>query len=407
MISVSSNQVSIAGNTRGDARGAIVSLFQIVQQGYQDIDLDFSGATFADADVMLPIVSYASYYRLNRIDFSLTLPADPKLGRLFVNTNWAHLIEPTKYPHNERRVGNNLPALQFKDSDAQFNVVDKAMDTLMGSIVVSNRKQLKALEWAINEVTDNVLNHAESAIGGILQIQTFPTQECVKFYVVDAGLGIPATLRKAMPTLNSDSIALDKAIREGVTRNKQTNQGNGLFGTFKCCEESGGAMYIRSNHATLDFKQSTLHVRNDAVPFRGALIAATIKYTSEGLLDRALVFGGKKHEPGNDYIDMHYSQINDKVIFQLAEEAEGFGSREFGKRVKTKIDNILLDNKSGILFDFGGVELISSSFADEVFGKLFVQIGALEFMRRFEFRSIEATVKRLVDRAIMQRAKEA
>jgi anti-sigma regulatory factor (Ser/Thr protein kinase) len=47
------------------------------------------------------------------------------------------------------------------------------MEVLMETIKVQERQQLKALEWALNEITDNVLNHAESPTGGIVQIQSF------------------------------------------------------------------------------------------------------------------------------------------------------------------------------------------------------------------------------------------
>jgi hypothetical protein len=41
--------------------------------------------------------------------------------------------------------------------------------------------------------------------------------------------------------------------------------------------------------------------------------------------------------------------------------------------------------RATIAFDFTGIPLISSSFADGVFGKLFLELGALDFMRRCSF----------------------
>ncbi|UGY27730.1 DUF4325 domain-containing protein [Bradyrhizobium septentrionale] len=406
MIRTESNRIIFEGNLREETRSALVCIFQLIQKlGYQDVVLDFSATRYVDAGMMLPISSYAAYYRKNQIDFSLIEPTDPVLRRLFINTNWAHFIDPQQYALNSRRRSNNLPALQFLDSDAQHDVVNQAMEILMETIKVQERTQLKALEWALNEITDNVLNHAESSIGGLVQIQSFPTKNRVSFYVADAGIGIPSTLRKAIPAISSDSDALDKAIREGVTRNKATNQGNGLYGTFKCCEESKGSFLILSNHAVLRYDSKGLSVKTDNVPFRGSFINATIDYSTEGLLEKAFVFKGKVHEPANDYIDMHYTQVEDKIIFEVVKEVEGFGSREFGRRTRSKIDNILVDKKNSILFDFAGVPLISSSFADEVFGKLFAELGAMEFMRRCAFQSVDATVKRLIDRAISQRMK--
>jgi anti-anti-sigma regulatory factor len=406
MIRSEGNKIIFEGNLRTETRLALVCIFQLTQKlGYLDVILDFSGVTYVDADLMLPLSSYAAYYRMNQIDFSLVEPVDPKLKRLFTNTNWAHFIDPQKYVRNEQRRSNNLPALQFLDGDAQHNVVNQAMDILMETIKVQERTQLKALEWALNEITDNVLNHAESPIGGLVQIQSFPSRNRVSFYVADAGLGIPFTLRRAIPSITSDADALDRAIREGVTRNSATNQGNGLFGTFKCCEESNGSLVILSNHAVLKYDGKGLSVKADNVPFRGSFISATIDYSTERLLEKAFVFKGKVHEPANDYIDMHYTQVEDKILFEVEKEVEGFGSREFGRRARQKIDNILIDKKNAILFDFSGIPLISSSFADEVFGKLFAELGAMEFMRRCSFQSVDATVRRLIDKAISQRMK--
>ena len=49
------------------------------------------------------------------------------------------------------------------------------------------------------------------------------------------------------------------------------------------------------------------------------------------------------------------------------------------------------------------VALVSSSFADELIGKLFAEFGPIEFMGRFKLVGVSATVQQLIDRAISQR----
>ena len=127
-----------------------------------------------------------------------------------------------------------------------------------------------------------------------------------------------------------------------------------------------GSFLILSNNAYLRYNESGLSIRTDAVPFRGSYINATIDYSTEGLLEKAFVFKGRVHEPALDYIDMHYHQIDEKIVFEVVKEVEGFGSREYGRRARMKIDNILVDKRNAIVFDFTGVPLVSSSFADEV-----------------------------------------
>ncbi len=56
--------------------------------------------------------------------------------------------------------------------------------------------------------------------------------------------------------------------------------------------------------------------------------------------------------------------------------------------------------------DFADVPVISSSFADEFIGKLFVRIGALRFMRTFHIRGASPKVNSVLDRAILQRVRQ-
>jgi hypothetical protein len=56
-----------------------------------------------------------------------------------------------------------------------------------------------------------------------------------------------------------------------------------------------------------------------------------------------------------------------------------------------------------IIIDFTDVPLVSSSFADEVLGKLFMELGPMTFAQRLEFRNLSSIVRQLTDKAIAQR----
>ena len=49
------------------------------------------------------------------------------------------------------------------------------------------------------------------------------------------------------------------------------------------------------------------------------------------------------------------------------------------------------------------VELISSSFADEIFGKIFASLGPINFMQRIKITGMNRLVTQLANRAIQQR----
>ena len=121
-------------------------------------------------------------------------------------------------------------------------------------------------------------------------------------------------------------------------------------------------------------------------------------------LREALRFHGR---PGAtiDYVDTHFEGGGAGVLFEMHAEAASFGSRVSGSRARTKLENLIRMNpEARIVVDMREVPFCSSSFADEVFGKLFLSMGAVGFMRRFELRGVQPTVQALVDRAILQRS---
>ena len=81
------------------------------------------------------------------------------------------------------------------------------MDIVMKSMALT-RGTLNGLEWAINEVTDNVLNHAEAGDrGGFVQVSTQTMQKQIDFVVVDSGIGILQSMRGGHPHLTTDGEA--------------------------------------------------------------------------------------------------------------------------------------------------------------------------------------------------------
>jgi uncharacterized protein DUF4325 len=313
------------------------------------------------------------------------------------------MISPERFATREERNKDHLSAICFKDADDHFKAIDRSIDLLLRKLKGLDRSRLKALEWSLNEITDNVLNHSESVVGGIVQVSTYPKKCCVDFYVCDAGIGIPKSLRQGRPDIPDDARAMRAAIKEGVTRNSLTNQGNGLFGTFKCCEVSGGRFDILSGRISLRYQPGRLTVSTNEIPFRGTFIRASILYAVEKLLERALVFRGRQYDPVTDYVERVYEAEGDTIKFVVKEEIDTFGSRDAGRRARTKVENLINSRRAAITFDFSDVHLISSSFADEVFGKLFHELGPIGFGQLCKFKRVDPTVQKLIDRAIAQR----
>ncbi|MBY9073966.1 STAS-like domain-containing protein [Nocardioides sp. WL0053] len=90
-------------------------------------------------------------------------------------------------------------------------------------------------------------------------------------------------------------------------------------------------------------------------------------------------------------------------IIRIREQAGGAGSRTAARELRTLIINVLNDGAPHVALDFEGQAVVSSSFADEVIGKLFADMGFNAFTHRVKLRHMNPTVSTLVDRAIARR----
>ena len=127
-------------------------------------------------------------------------PADQKLKNLFRNTNWGHFLDPNCFERSGFKGHTRVPATQYQTADEQFEAVNRIVNVMLEpDLRTPERSDFAAFEWAVNELTDNVLVHANSPVGGLVQVSTFVKyRKRVQFVVADAGVGIPTSLRGAI-----------------------------------------------------------------------------------------------------------------------------------------------------------------------------------------------------------------
>ena len=378
------------------------ALYQTLQQQNAHVTLDFSACTGITQAVMLPLMPVITAYRERRgVGFRLFLPSDEGLSRLFVNANWAHHIDPDEFQPNEYR-GGHVPALRFEDDGAngQDAILARVMELILRNLETS-RDTLKAVEWSLGEIMENVPIHAESPVGGFVQATAYSDGNAVEFVVADGGIGIPATMGAS-----EDQSALTDAITEGVTRDPKRNAGNGLFGSYQVAVLSDGIFELRSLRGVLwRIGDGDLRTEQPSAPYPGTSVRCRIGLGDPGLLARALRFRGQSYDPPRDYLKREYESSDGAMIVNMKERASlYFGSRRGGRRMRRMVRN-LLDRRPSIVLDFEGVGVITSSFADEFFGRLFVAMGPRAFMSRIRMINVDLTVEGLIDRAILQRSR--
>jgi hypothetical protein len=331
------------------------------------------------------------------------------LRHLFFNANWANLLDPNSHQSFSVNFERHLSARRFRDFTEQQQVVTDFVDVVTRSMLL-HRDALRGLEWSINEITDNVLNHADAASGGIVQVTTIAPSRMIHFTVVDSGRGILDSMSEGFPNLRDDAHAIEEAVKAGVTRNSAVGQGNGLAGTLRISSLSGGGVGITSGAAQFEVTTSIAAKtwrRSEAEYFQGTVVAASIgpqRFT----MDDALGFS-----PGGsssfDYIEANYeNDTGTAFVLVMKDETIGTGTRHAGRQIRMKLLNLLgADVEKLQVIDWSGLPSVASSFADEAIGKLFVTLGPIAFGMRVRSINMEALVRKIVDKAITQRVSQS
>jgi anti-sigma regulatory factor (Ser/Thr protein kinase) len=389
-----------------DYKRVLAAIHRItVTRGWQDVEIDLRQCSAAFAGPVLALAATARRLEGGGIDVTVTPPADQTLNRLFRNAGWLHAFNPAESAPQPHVGSPHVPAISFHTEQERHTAVNRTLDTILASLPGLAREDLNALEWAVNETTENVLSHSESAFGGFVQLSAFTSRRQVEMVVADGGIGIPATIRQRFPGTFPDSRAVDLAIQEGVTHLPQQHQGNGLFGTVEIARVTKGYVRIHSGYAHLAYEGDRLLLDDDKIPLNGTLVVACLDCSDPGALGRALRFDGVQHH-GLDVVDMRYTSDDlTSIVFVVKRDSASLGSREAGAGFRTKIENLMgMRPQDPVVLDFSGVTIMSSSFADEVVGKLFRAMGPLAFMARVRLQGLTPTVRGLLDRAITQRA---
>jgi anti-sigma regulatory factor (Ser/Thr protein kinase) len=409
----SSNTIRFGRRVNDKAlRDFVPTVYEAVERGFRSIVLDFSRSELAYADAVLPIICLVDHRRGRGDSFDVVLPEGVYLRQLFLNTNWAHFMDPS-HPKVDLAHPQHVPARRYVTHAEQQDAVHDVLDVVLRNMDLG-RDLIRALEWSINEITDNVLNHAQSPAGGLVQLNSFREEHRIQFVVADAGRGIPSAMRAAFPQLR-DVHAISEAVKAGVTSIPDSGQGNGLAGALRIASYANGSLKISSGQAQLnvfrEVNSSQYRTKTTETPrgfrFPGTTVMMELSTNHEFDIREALELGTSGAEL-IDVVELKYTSDAGDLVIKICDESPGTGSRQAGAELRRKCNNLLsADPEKRLILDWTGVPLISSSFADEAIGKLFVELGPTGFSSRVSHSGAEPLVRSLLDRAVMQRVVQA
>lgn len=367
------------------------------QQGFTDTRLELDVAR-AFPNGVAPLVVLLERYRKMGREITVGLPSDARLQKLFVADNWAHALSPDEYPASD---ASDIRGLHHFSDDRELNdLVNRQIRAKLGEIRFADGVA-QAFEWTLNEIAGNALVHSGTG-GGWMQVTVFPNTKHLAIVVADAGLGIPTTIREAYRNDMSDEQTIEFALRKGVTSKPDFGQGKGLTGALEIVKENrGGILRIFSGKGAVGYEDGRFNIKPHFPPFAGTLV--DIQFNTEAPIAVSRALWG--HEPV-DFTETLYGADTPIGVLRLRlrDEAASFGNRVTGERIRTKIENLLQAAGAGMLeVDFENVELLASSFADEVFGKLAVSLGIINFSRRLRLLNLNNFCHGVIDDVVQAR----
>jgi hypothetical protein len=271
--------------------------------------------------------------------------------------------------------------------------------------VPNARAFVPAMEWTVNEVIDNIMVHSATILPGLVSAQYYPEQKRMRIGIVDAGLGIRATLAEKY-AFTKDFEAIDKAVQRGVTRDLKIGQGNGLAGTVEIASLNRGDLSILSGTGFYRVSSSSTNRGKSKVNVRGTAVA--ISLDTERPVDLMETFMAES-AGGWSYFDAEAQRLVEGNGILVREEVVHTRGREPAKALRNKIWCLLesLDVGEKLRLDFAGIDSASSSFLDELLARMVSDLTQPIFRSKIEVVNLNPTVRALAKAVTLQRQNQS
>jgi len=373
----------------------------------------------ADRDLIIDLSELRQIYPNGAVPFAAVLAflretTEQQIAVRMPNDHRVHCIEnPLTIDTFDRPSGDTLTHSVWRyDSEAEAQKLTGLYMDALTDQVQCEEGVIDAINWCLYEVMDNVFAHSH-ANSGFVMMQLHRFERRCAIAVADTGIGIPKSLALAqsrvapIEILKDPSSSIEFALRQGATSKGGAHQGNGLFGLRRAVEINGGVLNVTSGwgrwslqHGQTELSTDRFRALPDIENHQSTIVDWQLDCSQKVRIDEAL---GTSY-PINDLLD---TIEDDEGVYRVSvsEIEESLGSRKLGAEIRTRLENYLraAAGLQFVVLDFKGVGVVSSSFADEVLGKLAASMGELEFRRRVSIDNVSATNRALIERAISLR----
>lgn len=349
----------------------------------------------------VPIAGVIDYYR--RIHNCEFIPS----SSLRKNSYLSHtsFLSAREYASNASR--SYLDVVWRFTAEDQFEIVSGIVDAIRSKIVVESGV-LESVELCLNEVTDNVLVHSapsntDDPPSGFVMAQCHAGESTIAIAVYDNGQGIYRSFRGSDYSPATPVEAIELALTRNVTSGD--GQGRGMWMLSSIVECGKGSIEVNSGGARFLHEHTGKYKKAPVVSKVSSEIDGTtlvdFRLSAENKIDIASALGG--YTPTNLWLENREDDKTDHIVLCVKKDSDGTGTRFAGKKFRTIIENAMNQSNRKVVLDFADIEVVSSSYADELLGILVQKYGFVAFANKVSLVGLTGLNAMIIDESIKTR----
>lgn len=387
------NNISIKLDRFGQAKFLNDCILHEIDNGNEKITVNIQDS-FSGSNVCAPIAGIIDFHRRSGVKIQVNCPRN----------SYAKHVKIYNPIVIEEIVSDFAPfdkVYSFSSEEGVQKIVSMYSNALRQGDELENGV-IQGLEWCMNESIDNVLQHSSSP-NGFVMAQQNKQNKTFSFCVFDSGIGIFNSLQSSKHAPQNPLHAILLSMKERITRSEKIGQGNGLWGLSQIIKETNGKLLISSAGARYEYsngKEKTVESGdfNLGKKFGTTMIDFQLNYSSP--IDVVRTLNG--YEPIDLWLENHENEKGD-IVLDIAEESNGTGTRKSAEKMRNIVINCFKEKYTVVNLDFKNVSMLSSSFADELVGKLVAKFGFSKFMERVVLSNLNSFNSAIVNRSVGQR----
>ena len=227
--------------------------------------------------------------------------------------------------------------------------------------------------------------------------------------VFDNGIGILNSFKGSQyrPEKSSDAITL--ALRRGVTRDSKIGQGNGLWGLSEILKANNGSLTIKTGGGQYSVSGSEAprinNIKADQFYGSNSYLTTMVDFQLNNYESICLYKIFNNRVPVQLWLE-EMENDNGEHVIPLSKERWGTGTRSGAQKIRNEAENVLKIGKTRVVFDFTDVYIVSSSFSDELFGKLIEKYGFIGFQKAFRIANTSKINEQIINKSVLMRMAE-